>query len=141
VTFLLDTNVVSEWAKPRPDPGVIDWLAAVDEDRVYISVITISEIRYGIEQMPFGARRKRIEDWFMMDLPMRFDKRILSISFDVADAWGKITNRARAVGRQIGPMDGFIAATAQTTELTLVTRNVADFEFLGLRVISPWTTA
>jgi len=76
-----------------------------------------------------------------MDLPMRFDKRILSISFDVADAWGKITNRARAVGRQIGPMDGFIAATAQTTELTLVTRNVADFEFLGLRVISPWTTA
>ena len=141
MTFLLDTNVVSEWAKPRPDPGVIDWLAAVDEDRVYISVITISEIRYGIEQMPFGARRKRIEDWFMMDLPMRFDKRILSISFDVADAWGKITNRARAVGRQIGPMDGFIAATAQTTELTLVTRNVADFEFLGLRVISPWTTA
>jgi toxin FitB len=141
VSFLLDTNVVSEWVKPRPDPGVIEWLAWVDEDRVYISVTTISEIRYGIEQMPFGARRKRIEDWFMADLAMRFDKRVLSINIDVADAWGKIMNRARTAGRQIGPMDAFIAATAQTSEFTLVTRNVSDFEFLGLPVISPWTTA
>jgi toxin FitB len=141
VSFLLDTNVVSEWVKPRPDPGVIEWLGSVDEDRVYISVITISEIRYGIEGMPFGARRKRIEDWFMADLPMRFDGRILSINIIVADAWGKIMNRGRAAGRQIGPMDGFIAATAQTSELTLVTRNVSDFEFLGVPVITPWTTA
>jgi toxin FitB len=141
VTFLLDTNVVSEWVKPRPDPGVIEWLADVDEDRVYISVITISEIRYGIERMPVGARRKRLEDWFTVDLPMRFDQRIISISIDVADAWGKIMNRGRAAARQIGPMDGFIAATAQTTRFTLVTRNVSDFEFLGLPVISPWTTA
>ncbi|MBV9426271.1 MAG: type II toxin-antitoxin system VapC family toxin [Bradyrhizobiaceae bacterium] len=141
MSFLLDTNVVSEWVKPRPDPGLIEWLASVDEDRVYISVITISEIRYGIERMPFGARRKRIQDWFVTDLPRRFDKRILSINIIVADAWGRIMNRARAAGRQIGPMDAFIASTAQTSELTLVTRNVSDFEFLGVQVIRPWTTA
>jgi predicted nucleic acid-binding protein len=68
VSFFLDTNVISEWLKPRPDQGVIEWLAAVDEDRVYLSVITISEIRYGIEQMPFSARRKRIENWLTADL-------------------------------------------------------------------------
>jgi predicted nucleic acid-binding protein len=141
VSFLLDTNVVSEWVKPRPDRAVIEWLAAVDEDRVYISVITISEIRYCIEQMPLGARRKRIDDWFTADLLMRFDGRILSINIEIADACGKIMNRGRAAGRQIEPMDAFIAATAQTTQLTLVTRNVSDFEFLGLPIISPWAAA
>jgi toxin FitB len=141
VSFLLDTNVVSEWVKPRPDHAVIEWLAAVDEDRVYISVITICEIRYGIEQMPLGARRRRIEDWFMADLLTRFDGRILSINIEIADACGKIMNRGRAAGRRIEPMDAFIAATAHTTELTLVTRNVSDFEFLGLPIISPWAAA
>jgi len=141
VSFLLDTNVVSEWVKPRPDYGVIQWLAAADEDRVYLSVITISEIRFGIEKLSAGARRRRIEDWLVVDLPMRFDKRIIPITMEIADACGRIRGRGRAAGRPIAPMDAFIAATAERGDLTLVTRNTSDFEFLGLPVVSPWTTA
>ena len=139
MSFLLDTNVISEWVKPRPDRGVIEWLATVDEDRVYVSVITISEIRFGIEKLPVGARRLRIEDWLVADLPTRFDKRILPITLEIADACGKIRGRGRAAGRPIAPMDAFIAATAETGDLTLVTRNTSDFQFLSLPVISPWT--
>jgi predicted nucleic acid-binding protein len=139
VKFLLDTNVISESVRPRPDRSVIEWLAAVGEDDVCISVITICEIRFGIERMLSGARRKRIEDWFTTDLPIRFDQRILPINAETADACGKIMNRGRAAGRQIEPMDAFIAATAQIADLTLVTRDVSDFEFLGLPIISPWT--
>jgi hypothetical protein len=141
VSFLLDTNVISEWVKPLPDPGVIEWLASVDEDRVYISVITISEIRFGIERLPPGTRRKRIEDWFTTDLPMRFDSRIIPIDVAIADFSGKIRYRGRTAGRPIAPMDALIAATAQAADLTLVTRNVSDFEFLDLPMISPWTAA
>ena len=139
MSFLLDTNVISEWVKPLPDRGITEWLAAVDEDRIYISVITISELRFGIERLPPGARRKRIEDWFTSDLPMRFDSRIIPINVAIADSCGKIRNRGRAAGRPIAPMDAFIAATAQIADLTLVTRDVSDFEFLGLPIISPWT--
>ena len=138
MSFLLDTNVISEWVKPRPNDGVIEWLATVDEDRVYISVITIAEIRFGIEKVPPGARRKRMEDWFATDLPTRFDQRILPINVEIAQACGKIMNGGRVAGRPIGPMDAFIAATAQIGDLTLVTRNISDFEFIGLPMISPW---
>jgi predicted nucleic acid-binding protein len=138
VSFLLDTNVISEWVKPRPDRGVIQWLAAADEDRVYISVVTISEIRFGIEKLPAGARRRRIENWLVADLPMRFDKRILPISVEIADACGKLRGRGRAAGRPIAAMDAFIAATAQVADLTLVTRNISDFDIVGLPIISPW---
>jgi toxin FitB len=141
VNFLLDTNVISEWVKPRPDQGVIEWLATVDEDRVHISVITVSEIRFGIEQLPPGARRKQIENWLTTDLPMRFEKRILPINLEIADACGRIMSRGRTAGRPIGPMDAFIAATAQIADLTLVTRNVSDFDILDLPMLSPWGQA
>jgi predicted nucleic acid-binding protein len=140
VNFLLDTNLISEWLRPRPDRGVVEWLAATDEDRVYISVVTMSEIRYGIERMTAGSRRKRIEDWLTTDLPRRFENRILPIDAVIADAWGKIMYRGQAVGRPVGPMDAYIAATAETRDLTLVTRNVSDFDTLRIPVISPWTT-
>jgi predicted nucleic acid-binding protein len=138
VSFLLDTNVISEWVKPLPDRGVIEWLAAVDEDLVYISVITISELRFGIERLPRGARRRRLEDWLASDLPMRFESRIIPVNVAIADSCGRIRNQGRAAGRPIAPMDAFIAATAQIADLTLVTRNASDFEFLGQSIISPW---
>jgi toxin FitB len=138
VNFLLDTNVISEWLKPRPDRGVVEWLAAVDEDRVFISVVTISEIRYGIECMAVGARRNQIEGWLTNDLPTRFEERILAIDATIADAWGKIMSRGRAAGRPVEPMDAFIAATVETRGLTLVTRNISDFEIVGIPTLSPW---
>lgn len=139
MNFLLDTNVVSEWTKPRPDSGVVAWLAEADEDRVFISVITLAELRYGIERMPVGARRNRLETWVSRQLPARFEARVLLIDAETADTWGHIMARGRTGGRPVGTMDAFIAATAERHHLTLVTRNVSDFEALGIRLINPWS--
>src|SRR5229473_8033440 len=108
VSFLLDTNVVSEWTKPRPNAGVVAWLAEVDEDRIFVSVITLAEMRYGIERMAAGNRRRRLDEWLRHELPLRFEGRVLSIDAAIADAWGKIVARSEAVGRPIGVTDAFI---------------------------------
>jgi toxin FitB len=139
VNFLLDTNVVSEWTKPRPDGGVVAWLAEADEDRVFISVITLAELRYGIERMPVGARRNRLETWVSKQVPARFEARVLLIDAETADTWGHVMARGRTGGRPVGTMDAFIAATAERHHLTLVTRNVSDFEALGIRLVNPWS--
>jgi toxin FitB len=139
VSFLLDTNVVSEWMKPHPNPGVVAWLADVDEDRVFLSVITLTELRYGIERMPPGHRRKRLDEWLEQELPLRFEDRILAIDAAVADACGKAVARSEALGRRMGAMDAFIAATAEVHRLTLVTRNTSDFQPTVKGVLNPWT--
>jgi predicted nucleic acid-binding protein len=138
VRFLLDTNVISEWTKPKPDPGVVHWLDDADEDRIFISAITIAEIRYGIERMPAGRRRDLLAAWLADDLPMRFEDRVLPVDAHVGDRWARFMQRGRAVGRPVGIMDAFIAATAEYHDLHLVTRNAADFETLGLHTINPW---
>ena len=138
MSFLLDTNVVSEWVKLRPDRSVVAWLAAVDEDQVFISVVTLAELRYGIERMTTGSRRNRLAQWLRDDLPLRFDGRVLSIDRVVADVWGKVVARSEAAGRPIGAMDAFIAATAEAHGLTLVTRNASDFEVSIKAIINPW---
>jgi predicted nucleic acid-binding protein len=138
VNFLLDTNVVSEWTKPRPDAGVAAWLDDVDEDRTFISVVTLTELRYGIERMPAGARRSRLEAWLTNEVSARFEARILTIDLATADACGRVLARARASGRPLAALDAFIAATAERHDLALVTRNVTDFSALGIRVLNPW---
>ena len=141
MSFLLDTNVVLEWAKPRPDSGVITWLAEADEDRVFVSVVTIAELRYGIERLPAGARRNRFEEWLTTEVARRFEARTLPVDAETADIWGRIVARSQAHGRPIGAMDAFIAATAERHDLTLVTRNVSDFDASGIRMVSPWSDA
>jgi len=139
VSFLLDTNVVSEWMKPHPNPGVVAWLANVDEDRVFLSVITLTELRYGIERMPPGHRRKRRAEWLEQELPLRFEDRILAIDAAVADACGKLVARSETLGRRLEAMDAFLAATAEVHRLTLVTRNTSDFQAMVKGVLNPWT--
>jgi toxin FitB len=138
VNFLLDTNAVSEWVKPRPNPGLIGWMESSDEDRVFISVISLAELRYGVERMPAGRRRNRLEQWLRHELPLRFENRILSVDTNVAEAWGRTVSRNEAAGRPIGVMDAFLSATAEINQLTLVTRNVSDFPLLKT-VLNPWT--
>jgi predicted nucleic acid-binding protein len=118
MSFLLDTNAVSEWVKPRPNPGLIGWMESADEDRIFISVISLAELRYGVERMAKG--------------------RILPVDIKVAEAWGKTVSRYELAGRPIGAMDAFLAATAETHRLTLVTRNVSDFPLLKA-ILNPWT--
>jgi len=138
MSFLLDTNAVSEWTKPRPNPGLIGWMESTDEDRVFISVITLAELRYGVERLAAGARRRRLEAWLSHEVPLRFEGRILPVDAHIAEAWGKTVSRSDAAGRPIGAMDAFLAATAEFHHLTLVTRDVSDFQLLKA-VLNPWT--
>jgi toxin FitB len=138
MNFLLDTNVVSEWVKPRPNAGLIRWTESVDEDRVFISVISLAELRYGVERMPVGARRSRLEQWLHDELPLRFEGRIISVDQMVAEAWGRTVSRSQDLGRPMGVMDAFLSAIAEIHELALVTRNVSHFPVLKT-LINPWS--
>src|SRR5664279_1225347 len=138
MSFLLDTNVISEWMKPRPNPGVVGWLAEVDEDRTFLSVVTLTELRFGIERMPAGSRKKRLDEWLSEELPLRFEGRVVPIGPDVADVCGKIVARSEALGRRMEAMDAFIAATAELHRLTVVTRNTSDFQSVLRSVLNPW---
>jgi predicted nucleic acid-binding protein len=139
VSFLLDTHVVSEWVRPRPNAGVVAWLAQVDEDRVFISVITLAELRYGIERLAAGNRRKRLDRWLRNELPPRFEGRVLPVDESIADVWGRVVARSEAAGRPISVTDAFIAATVEVHKLTLVTRNASDFEPTLKSIVNPWT--
>src|SRR5882757_1104686 len=96
------------------------WLAEADEDRVFISVVTLAELRHGIERMPVGARRERLDDWLTEQVPARFEARLLPVDAETANSWGRVMARGQAAGRPVGTMDAFIAATAERHALTLV---------------------
>ena len=138
MSFLLDTNVVSEWVKPRPNAGVITWLEEADEDRLFLSVVTLAELRRGIERLEPGRRKKRLDEWLREELPDRFEGRILPIDAAIAETWGRLVARGEATGRAIGVMDAFIAATASAHDLTLVTRNIGDFKGSMRALLDPW---
>jgi len=138
MNFLLDTNVISEWVKPQPDRNVVSWLAEVDEDRVFISVISFAEIRHGIEVMPISRRRERLAQWLIEELPLRFEDRVFAVDCAVADSWGVVMARSQKAGLALGAMDAFVAAIAETHSLTLVTRNIKDFGHLGISIVNPW---
>ena len=139
MSFLLDTHVVSEWLKPRPNAGVVSWLATVDEDQTCLSVVTITELRYGIERLAAGARRKRLDDWLHGELLNRFEGRILPVDLTIADECGRLVARSEAAGRPIEARDAFIAATSEVYGLTLVTGNLAHFRPVVKSLFTPWT--
>jgi toxin FitB len=137
--YLLDTNVISEPMKARPNAGVLDWLAQVAEDSVYLSVVSITELRYGIERLASGRRRDVLEAWLGKDLSSRFEGRILPVDVEVADACGRLVAHSESMGRPIEPRDAFIAATAEVRRLILVTRNASDFRPTVKSILTPWT--
>jgi predicted nucleic acid-binding protein len=138
VNVLLDTNVLSERARPRPDPALARWVDGLDEDRAFISVISLAEIRRGIERLPDGKRRTYLATWVDTDLVARFAGRILPVDAHVADAWGVLVAGGDRNGRPVPIMDGFLAATATVHALTLATRNTRDFAHLGVPMVNPW---
>jgi predicted nucleic acid-binding protein len=138
VNLLLDTNILSEVQRPAPDRKVLGWLDAVDEDRVFISVVSIAELRRGIALMDKGRRRDGLAVWLTNDLPARFAERILPIDQAVAEHWGDLMAQSRRSGVALSVMDGFFAATALAKKLTLVTRNVKDFTSFGVLLLNPW---
>ncbi|MBP1862207.1 type II toxin-antitoxin system VapC family toxin [Rhizobium herbae] len=138
--LLLDTNVLSEVTKPRPDERVLEWLDRLDEDRAFISVVSIAEIRRGVALMDSGRKRDALAEWLDRDLQERFEHRVIPIEASVALAWGDLMGLAKRSGRGLASMDGLIAATAVAHDLTLATRNSKDFEGFGIELIDPWAT-
>ncbi|MER8480005.1 type II toxin-antitoxin system VapC family toxin [Mesorhizobium sp. M0045] len=137
--LLLDTNVLSEVTRPAPDARVLEWLDKLDEDRSFISVVSIAEIRRGVALMGEGRKREALAEWLARDLPQRFEQRVLPVDEPVALAWGDLMGLAKRRGRGLTSMDGLIAATAIAQELTLATRNMKDFEGFGIELFDPWT--
>ena len=135
--WLIDTSLVSEWVKPRPDTAVVSWLDEADEDRIFLSVVSLAEIRFGIERLAPGRRRTRLDQWLLEELPERFEGRIVLVDEQVADACGRLLARARQAGRGLGAMDALIAATCLVCELVLATRNIGDFDWLGVELFTP----
>jgi predicted nucleic acid-binding protein len=138
VRLLLDTNVLSEVTKPRPDARVLRWLDGLDEDRTFISVVSIAEIRRGIALMDSGRKRDALAEWLARDLPQRFEGRVIPVGDAVALAWGDMMGLAKRSGGGLSSMDGLIAATAIAHDLTLATRNSKDFEGFGIVLLDPW---
>lgn len=137
MSYLLDTNVISETVRRSPDKAVIAWLKGIPGEALYVSVLTLGEVRKGIEGLKDHQRREKLRVWLEHDLPDWFEDRVLTIDMPVADRWGRLLASA---GRPLPTIDCLLAATALHYELRLVTRNTKDFEFPGLEVINPWET-
>jgi predicted nucleic acid-binding protein len=137
--FLLDTNVISELIKPKPEPKVTMWIDDTDEELLFLSVLTFGEIRKGVVLLPRSARRTSLEAWLSKELPLRFSSRILDVDQEVADRWGHISGLTSARGVQLGVIDGLLAATAMQHDLTLVTRDTKEVDGTGVMIFNPWT--
>jgi len=137
LSHLLDTNVLSELARAKPDPVVLKWLLSADEDRLHVSVLTLGEIRFGIERLAPGRRRSSLRHWLERDVSLRFAGRIVDLDTGIADAWGYMRAAAKRSGIGLPLIDGLLAATAQHLGLTLVTRNIADFSRLAIALADP----
>jgi toxin FitB len=136
--YLLDTCAISELVAKRPNQRFIDWIDGVDPDAVHLSVITIGEIRKGIEKLPDSKRKLMLQEWLVGELFVRFNDRILSIDFDVILVWGQMIGRLELRGKKMAAMDSLIAAIALSGNLTLVTRNEDDFKHADIHIVNPW---
>lgn len=138
MSYLVDTNVLSELRRRQPDAHVVQWFAARPAGSLYLSVLTLGEIRKGVEALADQARRLALLDWLDTELPAFFAGRILPVDQAVAQRWGSML---AAAGRPLPAIDSLLAATAQHHGLMLVTRNVRDVEGLGVALINPWSPA
>jgi predicted nucleic acid-binding protein len=136
--FLLDTNCISEVVRVNPDPRVLSWLEAAEETVLYLSVLTLGEIRKGVVALTQGKRRALLESWLEIDLRARFAGRILPIDAAIADRWGALAAEVKAKGAALSAIDGLLAATALHHNLTIVSRNVGDFAHTQVPVLDPW---
>lgn len=136
--WLLDTNVLSELRRPRPEPKVVSFVAAQPLDLLYVSTVTLAEIRFGIERVDDATRRAELANWLEHKLRPAFEQRILPASEDVILKWRLIVEAGRKSGVTYSQPDLFIAATALHHGLIVVSRDAAEFERAHVSVINPW---
>ena len=135
MSYLLDTNIISEIIRPQPNIQIHKWLRTVPFESLFISVLTVGEIRRGIQRLGECSRKSRLIFWLEQELPMWFGKNILSVNQEIAERWGYITS---VRGHQQHTIDNLLAATALTLNLKMVTRNVKDFNIPGLELLNPF---
>jgi toxin FitB len=136
--YLLDTCVISELVAKRPEPGVVKWIDSIDPATSFLSVITLGEIRKGIEKLPASDRKSTLQIWLRDELPIMFSGRILPIDIPVALRWGQLIGELEGEGKTMAAIDSLIAATALNQHCRLVTRNINDFKHAGVSLFSPW---
>ncbi|MDD2781504.1 type II toxin-antitoxin system VapC family toxin [Sulfuricurvum sp.] len=138
MNYLLDTNVISELISKIPNAGVIEFLNVAEEKSLFLSVITLGEIKAGIEKLSDGSKKEKLSNWLEIDLLNRFNDRIIDVDLGVMMRWGEIVSRSQALGRVLPIMDSLIAAQCAIHDLVLITRNQKDFENLSLTIINPF---
>jgi toxin FitB len=138
MNYLLDTNVISELVAKQPNTRLLQWIDTLDPQSVYLSVITIGELRKGIEKLPDSKRKDTLRDWLHTDLLLRFSGRILILDIAVMLTWGTLTGQLERAGKSLSAIDSLIAALAVHHNYTLVTRNEDDFKATGIMLINPW---
>lgn len=136
--YLLDTNCISELVRIRPEPRVQEWITSVDERALFVSVLTLGEIRKGVSGLTQDKRKLQLENW-LLQLKFRFAERVLTIDEEIADHWGQLTATAKSQGKVLAVIDGLLAATALHHNLVIATRNVDDFASTPVLVHNPWS--
>ncbi len=139
MSYLLDTPVVSELVRRVPNPGVIEWMDAQDENRLFLSVLTLGELEKGIAKLADSRRKASLRQWVRSDLATRFEARLLTLDRHVAERWGQLVGASERKGRPLPVIDSLISATAIAHGLTVVSRNASDFERCGAPCHNPWT--
>jgi predicted nucleic acid-binding protein len=137
--WLLDTNVISELRRVRPEPRVVEFVASQPLEALYLSAVTLAEIRFGIERVGDPSRRAELTDWLTHKVRPMFGQRVLPISEEVMLKWRLMVEEGRQAGHTFSQPDLIIAATAVHHGLTVVTRDVGDFERARVAVLNPWT--
>lgn len=138
MNYLLDTCVLSEFTRRKPDQQVVNWLDSIEEEKLFISVITVGEIQRGIERLPDSHRKTELLVWMNSGLMNRFSDRMIAVDAATMFVWGSLTARMEAAGQPMGVMDSLIVASALQNNLIVATRNVTDFLPSGVQVINPW---
>lgn len=136
--LLFDTNVPSEFSRPRPQVGVVAWVDAQPLSSIYLSVISLGELRKGFLLSPETKRQQWLESWYEESLLPMFSGHVLPVTRAIAEIWGSLSAESRRSGRVLPPADGLIAATALAHGLVLVTRNTKDFQQTGVKLFNPW---
>jgi len=135
--YLLDTCVISELIKPSPHKEVIKWIESKPSHSLFLSVITIGEIRKGLSKLPASSKKEKLTNWLNM-LINEYNDRILNIDLTVAENWGDLPGKTEKAGTPIPAIDSLIAAITYTNNMTLVTRNENDFTQVNIPIINPW---
>lgn len=136
--YLLDTCVVSELIKKKPNLKVVSWITRTEESKLYLSVLTFGEIHKGIEKLPESKKKGKLHNWVNIELRERFENRIIDFDLQAATTWGKTQAFSEKAGKGMSTLGGQIAATAITHSLTVVTRNTSDMEISGVALLNPW---